>query len=63
MQTLAIPGWIWVNLVLLIAAAIFVRVKLGKSSSAHKRPGGPAVRTKRDATGGAPPTDARPADM
>jgi hypothetical protein len=63
MQTLAIPGWIWVNMVLLVAAAIFVRVKLGKTSSARKRQGGSPVRTKRDAAGGVAPTDAHPADM
>jgi len=28
MQTFVIPGWIWVNFVLLVAAAIFVGVKL-----------------------------------
>ena len=37
MQTLAIPGWIWVNMVLLVAAAIFVRVKLGKASTTKRR--------------------------
>ena len=37
MQTLAIPGWIWGNMVLLVAAVIFVRVKLGKTSTTKRR--------------------------
>jgi len=28
MQSFAIPGWVWVNLVVLIAAAVFVGIRL-----------------------------------
>jgi hypothetical protein len=37
MQTLAIPGWIWVNMLLLVAAAIFVKIKLGRTSTTKRR--------------------------
>jgi hypothetical protein len=35
MQTFIIPGWVWINLVLLVAAAIVVGLKL----AAAERPG------------------------
>lgn len=28
MQIFVIPGWVWINLILLVAAAVFVWVKL-----------------------------------
>ena len=37
MQSLAIPGWVWVNLIILVVAAVFVRVKLGKTSTTKRR--------------------------
>lgn len=37
MQTLAVPTTIWINLVILVAAAIFVRVKLGKAASSREK--------------------------
>lgn len=37
METFIIPGWIWLNLVILVAAAVFVAVKLAidSRSSGH----------------------------
>ena len=37
MQNFAIPGWVWINLVLLVAAAIFVWVKIYAEEKAGQR--------------------------
>jgi hypothetical protein len=37
MQNFVIPGWVWINLVLLIAAAIFIGVKLAAEEKADRR--------------------------
>ena len=52
MQPLAIPAWIWLNLVILIAAVVFVRIKLGAQAKATRQ-GRPAPQLKR--TGGVAP--------
>jgi hypothetical protein len=48
MQSLFIPTSIWINLVLLVGAAIFVRVKLGKTAprrqTRHEERGAPDIR-------------------
>ena len=38
MHTFVIPGWVWINLALLVAAAIVVGVKLAAEKTAHRRP-------------------------
>ena len=37
MQPLVIPSWIWLNLVILVAAAIFVWVKLAAQEKAKRQ--------------------------
>lgn len=37
MRMFVIPGWAWINLILLVAAAIFVRVKLAAAEKAGQR--------------------------
>jgi hypothetical protein len=37
MQTLVVPSWIWLNLVILVVAAIFVRVKLAAQEKAKRQ--------------------------
>ena len=37
MQTFVIPGWVWINLVLLVAAAIFVGVKLAAAEKTGRQ--------------------------
>jgi hypothetical protein len=37
MQTFVIPGWVGINLVLLVAAAIFVAVKLAAEDRTGRR--------------------------
>jgi hypothetical protein len=38
MQTLVVPSWIWLNLVILVAAAIYVRMRLAAEKAKHRRP-------------------------
>lgn len=35
MNTFVIPGWVWINFVLLVAAAIFVWAKLAAAEKAE----------------------------
>ncbi|MEO3431754.1 hypothetical protein [Inquilinus sp. CAU 1745] len=37
MRNFIIPGWIWINFILLVAAAIFVRVKLAAAEKTGRR--------------------------
>jgi hypothetical protein len=37
MQPLVVPSWIWVNLVILVAAAVFVRMKLAAREKARRQ--------------------------
>ena len=37
MQTFAIPGWIWINLALLVGAAIFVWLKISAEEKARQQ--------------------------
>ena len=37
MQSSGIPGWVWINLILLVAAAIFVWAKLAAEERAGRR--------------------------
>jgi hypothetical protein len=37
MQNFVIPGWVWINLILLVAAAIFVWVKLAATEKAGRQ--------------------------
>jgi hypothetical protein len=51
MQTFVIPGWIWINLILLVAAAIVVGVKLAVAEKTGRRePGKPVSSDIRRAT-------------
>ena len=52
MQPLAIPASIWINLVLLVAGAVFVRVKLRKGAG-----------SKRETASRVAPTNATAADL
>lgn len=37
MRNFVIPGWIWINLILLVAAAVFVRVRLAAAEKTGRR--------------------------
>jgi hypothetical protein len=37
MQTFVIPGWVWINLILLVAAAIFVWVKIAAAEKGGRQ--------------------------
>ena len=45
MHTFVIPGWVWINLALLVAAAIVVGVKLAVAEkTGGRKPVSPVVR-------------------
>jgi hypothetical protein len=37
MQLFVVPGWVWINLILLVAAAIFVGVKIAAAEKAGRQ--------------------------
>ena len=46
MNTFVIPGWVWINFILLVAAAIFVWVKVAAMEKAgRQRPDAKPVST------------------
>jgi hypothetical protein len=66
METLTVPTSIWINLVLLVAAALFVWWKLRTAAAAPRqgRPQSrPAQRATRAPADSAAPTTATPADL
>ena len=51
MQNFVIPGWVWINLILLVAAAIVVGVKLAAEKAGREKPASkPASADLRRAT-------------
>ena len=37
MQNFGIPGWVWINFLLFVAAAIFIWVKIAADEKARRR--------------------------